>query len=140
MTMFRYVFVALAALMLASCSGAGKTDRASHASEINSAETRIFVLRSTGFSGSANLINVSLNGKKIGGIGNNESISLPVSPGSKTLAVNMGGLGSLTTNKVQRQFTLKQGEKKFFVINMDVGAFGATLKLYEVSSSEFLRS
>lgn len=138
--MLRLVFVVLSALVLASCSGAGKTDRASHATEINSAETRVFVLRSTGFANAANLVNVTLNGQKIGGIGNNESISLPVSPGAKTLAVNMGGLGSLTTSKVQRQFTLKPGDKKFFVINQDAGAFGATLKLYEVSSSEFLRS
>lgn len=138
--MFRFLAVVLSIIALTSCSGAGNTNLTLHLSEIKSSETRIFIIRSTGYTNAANLIKMTLNGKQLKSIGNKESISVVTNAGSNTLVVSMGGLGSIATREVSRQFTINPGGKKYFVINQDMNLIGATLKLYEVSSEEFLKS
>ena len=127
-------------MLVTSCAGDGQKTRATHLSEMRSSGTKIFVSRSTGYTNSANRVKMTLNGKQLKSIGNKESIGALANTGSNSLTIAMGGAGSIGTKDTVRNFNMKAGEKKYFVINQDTNLFGATLKVYEVSEKEFLNS
>lgn len=68
-------------LLVMGCAGSGVKGVGQLIPAIESDQTAILVMRDTGFSGTAALVEVAVDGIPIGDLGNKESLLHPVSPG-----------------------------------------------------------
>jgi hypothetical protein len=130
------VIVLFSILFLASCSGTGKKYSVLY-QEIKTNQTQIFVKRQTGYHGLAALIKVTLDGKKIGALGNSERLSATTNVESGVLSAGFTGLASIASSSASRQFRIKKGEKLFFVIKQDIGFASSTLRIYGTDQNDF---
>jgi len=121
---------------LTSCTGTGKNS-AVLTQEIKTNQTKIFVKRQTGYQGLAALTKVTLNGKSIGELGNSERLSASTEVGSGVITAGFTGLASIASSDASKQFTIKKGEKLFFIIKQDVGIASTTLRIYGIDQNEF---
>lgn len=137
--LYKKWFVLLPLLFLVSCSGTGKKSAVLF-QETKTDDTQIFVKRLTGHPGRTGLIEVTLNGLKIGKLGENKRLSASTEVGPGTLSVGVKGLAVLAspgTAGDTRQFTIKKGEKLFFIIKQDIGVFLKRLRIYPINQSDF---
>ena len=123
-------------LFLASCSGTGKKSAVLF-QEIKTAHTQIFVKRQTGHPRLLSLIQITLNGTEIGKLKEKGRLSGSTEVGSGVLSARFTGLSSIGISSVSRPFTIKKGEKLFFIITQEVGMFLKRLKIYPIKQSDF---
>ena len=122
--------------LLVSCSGTGKKGAVLF-QETKTPSTRIFVKRQTGHPRSLALIKVTLNGTEIGKLREKGRLSGLTEVGSGVLSASFTGLTSIGTSNVSRPFTIKNGEKLFFIITQETGMFLKKLRIYPVSQNDF---
>ena len=81
--------IAILSFTLNACAGTGTKDMGIiRQAADDSSSTAIFVLRDTGYSGSATLVNVVLDGVTIANLGQGETVTYPVEPGQHILTAN----------------------------------------------------
>ena len=130
--------IAILSFMLNACAGTGTKDMGiirQAADDVSS--TSIFVLRDTGYPGSANLINVVLDGVTIANLGQGETVTYPVEPGQHILTANFPGLGGIGLNEPVATFDIEGKDKKFFTIQMRTGLLVNTLNLLEITRDSY---
>lgn len=125
-------------LIISACAGSGYKDRNIHSQELLSPDTLIFVKRDTGYVGSAALVKITHNGKKVSEIGDKESVTIPAVVGTNTLSADFTGLASIGSGGSTRTIGLKAGEKAFFTVALNQGLFSSEIKLYETNQTEFM--
>ena len=123
-------------LILASCSGTGSS-YSSVKYEVDQAEGKVFVLRDTGWSCSACLITVNLNGKRIGKIGNKEVVIGNIESGTNYIKAEVAGIQSIGLNGTSARFNSGLKTNKFFVLTQTVGLVSAKMKLLETSETSW---
>ena len=124
--------------MLNACAGTGTKDMGIIRQAADDASsTSIFVLRDTGYPGSANLVNVVLDGVTIANLGQGETVTYPVEPGQHILTANFPGLGGIGLNEPVATFDVKGKDKKFFTIQMRTGLLVNTLNLLEITRDSY---
>ena len=99
--------------------------------------TTVFVLRDTGFQGSANLVDVVLDGVTIANLGQGETVTYPIEPGEHILSANFRGIGGVGLNSPVATFEVEGKEKRFFTIQLRTGALINTMTLTEVSRDSY---
>jgi|TARA_E500000178_G_C16994521_1_gene742479 hypothetical protein len=125
-------------LLVMGCAGSGVKGVGQLIPAIESDQTAILVMRDTGFSGTAALVEVAVDGIPIGDLGNKESLLHPVSPGDHTVAVRFKGIGGLGLNKEMKSFSVENGEKVFYQINLKMGLLTNELVLNGVTKETFI--
>lgn len=125
-------------LFVMGCAGSGVKGVGQLIPAIESDQTAILVMRDTGFSGTAALVEVAVDGIPIGDLGNKESLLHPVSPGDHTVAVRFKGIGGLGLNKEMKSFSVENGEKVFYQINLKMGLLTNELVLNGVTKETFI--
>ncbi len=141
--MNRALTFSLLFIFLAGCAGTGMKSSGlvfSQIDELRGTNT-VFVSRDTGYTGSAALISVKLNGAEVGDLGDGEVISALGKSGSNVIEVGFSGIASLGMSMEKTQtFNLRAEEGGFFIINMKSGLLTNELQLLEVSESTFKNS
>ena len=123
-------FVIALMLSMVGCAGTGIKDQDIIRRAIDDpATTAVFVLRDTGFQGSAALLDVGLNGTVIGNLGVGETVTYQIEPGLHTLTANFRGLSGVGANDPVATFEIESREKKFFAISLRTGLLVNTLIL-----------
>lgn len=125
-------------LLVMGCAGSGVKGVGQLIPAIESDQTAILVMRDTGFSGTAALVEVAVDGIPIGDLGNKESLLHPVSPGDHTVAARFKGIGGLGLNKEMKSFSVENGEKVFYQINLKMGLLTNELVLNGVTKETFI--
>tara|TARA_A100001011_G_scaffold386151_1_gene461445 strand:- start:861 stop:1271 length:411 start_codon:yes stop_codon:yes gene_type:complete len=123
-------------ILLAACSGTGMKSNIL-LQQINTKQTKVFVKRDTGYQGLAALVKVTLNGIKIGELGNGERVSADIKQDSGVLSAGFTGIASIASSSGSRQFSIKRGEKLFFIIKQDVNIASTKLSIYQTDQNEF---
>lgn len=124
---------------LVGCAGTGIKDPNIIRQAVNDpSTTSIFVLRDTGFQGSAALLDVGLNGVVIGNLGAGETVTYQVDPGRHTLTANFRGISGVGVNDPVATFEIENQEKKFFAVSLRTGLLVNTLILSEISEDSYL--
>ena len=138
MKMSKLSFYLCLATLLMRCAGTGTKDiGAITMAATDRAATTVFVLRDTGYSGSANLLDVTLDGVIIANLGDGETVTYPVAAGNHALQVGFRGLGGVGVNEPMSTFEILEAEKKFFSIQLRAGVLTNTLLVTEVSRDSF---
>ena len=124
---------------LAGCAGTGIKDSNIIRQAVNDpSTTAIFVLRDTGYQGSAALLDVGLNGVVIGNLGVGETVTYQVDPGLHTLTANFRGISGIGVNDPVATFEIESQGKKFFAVSLRTGLLVNTLILSEISEDSYL--
>ena len=130
--------IAILSFMLNACAGTGTKDMGIIRQAADDASaTAIFVLRDTGYPGSANLVNVVLDGVTIANLGQGETVTYPVEPGQHILTANFPGLGGIGLNEPVATFDVEGKDKKFFTIQMRTGLLVNTLNFLEITRDSY---
>ena len=125
-------------ICLIACSGTGTRNLSEVIPVIDqSGESKIFVLRKTGYICSACLMNVVLNGEKIGRIGTSEMVVGVPKPGNNALEVKIGGIQGVGLNKPIVNFNFKKGTNRFYLVKMKAGLVSNKLILEEISKASW---
>ena len=132
----RLLITLLLSISVMGCAGTGNKSTEQHAADIYSNETLIFIKRNTGFYSGASLVTVSVNNSQKKDLGTKESIALEASVGENKINVGWKGLGDL--GAAEKTLVLKEGEKAFFVISVNVNMLSIDLKLYQVDRLDFM--
>ena len=103
-------------------------------------ETAVFVVRQTGMTGVAQLIEVSVDNVVIGTLGNKEVIHTSLEPGVHSVTVRFTGIGGIGINNVMKTFSLEKGEKAFYTIKLKTGLLTNKLELIGVTKDTFVYS
>jgi len=133
------ILVLLFVLLLSSCTGTGKNIVLLQ-QELQSDETQIFVKRETGWSGSAALIKVELNGNLIGELGEKERLNASTKIGSGIVKASFTMIASIGAKDALRTFKISKGEKLFFIIKQDIGVLSTALKIYQIDQNDFFEN
>lgn len=130
--------ISMLSTCLFSCSGTGTRNLSEVVPVIDqSGESKVFVLRKTGYICSACLMNVVLNGERIGRIGTSEMVVGNPKPGNNALEVNIGGIQGVGLNKPIANFSFRKGTNKFFLVKMKAGLISNKLILEEISKASW---
>jgi len=130
--------ISMLSICLIACSGTGTRNLSEVIPVIDqSGESKIFVLRKTGYICSACLMNVVLNGEKIGRIGTSEMVVGVPKPGNNALEVNIGGIQGVGLNKPIVNFNFKKGTNRFYLVKMKAGLVSNKLILEEISKASW---
>jgi len=130
--------IAILSFALNACAGTGTKDLSIIRQAADDASsTAIFVLRDTGFSGSATLVDVVLDGVTIANLGQGETITYPVEPGQHVLTANFRGIGGIGLNEPVATFDVEGKDKKFFTIQLRTGVLVNTLNLLEITRDSY---
>ena len=103
-------------------------------------EGSVFVLRDTGYIGSVALMKVSLNGRRIGEIGRDETAVGKMSDGNNYLEAESTGIAGMGMNSVRASFPKTGKENKYFIVKLQQGLFSNELEMFEVKESRFKSS
>lgn len=134
------VFLALS-LFITGCAGTGVKGVGMLLPVIESEEqTAVFVVRQTGMTGVAQLVEVAVDGVVIGTIGNKEVVHTSLEPGDHSVTVRFTGIGGIGINKVMKTFSLSEGEKAFYTIKLKTGLLTNKLELIGVTKDTFVYS
>ena len=132
-----YSSALLVVLFLYGCTGTGTKSTPSLLPAMeDETRTAVFVSRRTGYAGSARLMEVTIDGASIGTLGNKEAVSHDVSAGEHVVQVRQTGPSIL--NEPTKIFTVDEGQKAYFVVDLTTGFFKNTLKLTAVTRDSFL--
>lgn len=127
-------------LLLAACTGTGVRDKSTFLQAAAGGDTIVVVERRMQYGGGS-LLKVHLNGKKIGDLGLQESVSGKAVVGPNILTVGFGGISALTRDPDQRSFSMKPGQKRYFALG--AGAFDVVgvrrIIFLEVTEDEFFQ-
>lgn len=124
-------------LVVSACSGDGSKSYSNVLSNIETVDQgAVYVFRDTGYIGSVNKMGIILNGKKIGSIGNGETIFGRSISGNNYLEVKFQGLLAMGMNATT-SFAASGKENKYFIIKLDAGLLSNELELFEVSENAF---
>ena len=119
-------------LVLSSCAGTGYNNYADIAPIMEeNPSAKVFILRDMGFAGSAALVHLSLNGTKIGELGEGEMTVGNGQIGNNVLSAEMGGLAGLGMNEPTKTFEISDGENKYFIIGLKMGIIQSKMLLNE---------
>ena len=94
-------------------------------------------MRDTGWSCSACLIAVHLNGKRIGKIGNKEVAIGNIESGARYIEAEVAGIRSIGLTGTSARFNAGSKTNKFFVLTQTVGLVSAKMKLLETSEASW---
>lgn len=137
----RFLSSLLLVVFVGACSGTGTTNYSALMSMIdNSSDGSVFVLRDTGFSGGGALMNVSLNGRNIGQIGNGETTMGVSNRGNNYLEVSFAGISGMGINSVPISFVRSGNENNYFVVKLSSGALQNRLQVFELTEDSFKAS
>ncbi len=124
-------------ILLSACTGTGSTSKSQFFSVVDSDITAVLVVRNTGYAGSAALVDVKIDGVSIGTLGEKEILSKEISVGSHRVAVEFKGLGGIGLNDVAKPFTVKEGDKVYYSIQLETGFLTNKLKLVGLTRESF---
>ena len=131
----------LLVVFVGACTGTGTTNYSAVMSLIdNSSDGSVFVLRDTGFSGGGALMNVSLNGRSIGQIGNGETTVGVSNRGNNYLEVRFTGMSGIGINSAPIRFVRSGSSKNYFIVKLTSGALQNRLQIFEVTEESFKAS
>ena len=129
----------LSIVLLASCSGNG-VPQSSVALYEDQANSKVFVYRNTGFSGSANLMEITLNGNMIGKIGNEETAIGTAKSGTNILQAKFASFGGLGLKSRFYEFAQTENENRYFLVKLNTGLLTNTVEMLEVSRGSFMNA
>ncbi len=122
---------------LTGCSGSGIKSYSTVASLADRQGSSLFVLRDTGFVGSAALITVTLNGQQIAEIGNGETAIGKISSEKNYVTVAFSGIQSTWLSSSSLSFNKNGTGNKYFIIKMNASMLSNSLQLLEVTEASF---
>lgn len=126
-------------LFMVGCAGTGIKDQDIIRRAVDDpATTAVFVLRDTGYQGSAALLDVGLDGTVIGNLGVGETVTYQIEPGRHSLTANFRGISGIGVNDPVATFEIVSQEKKFFAVSLRTGLLVNTLTLSEISEDSYL--
>ena len=133
----KLLLVSTCLILLSACTGTGTISKSQSFSIADSDITAVLVVRNTGFAGSGALVDVRIDGISIGTLGEKEVISKEISVGSHVIAVEFTGIGGIGLNDVAKSFTVKNGDKVFYSIQLETGFLTNKLKLVGLTKDSF---
>ena len=132
------LFVSICVGLAAGCAGTGTKDVSVYTAAIENTDSAAFVIaRRTGYTGSAALIGVKIDGAEVGALGEQEVGVYEVSEGAHTIDVAFKGIAGIGVNSVSKTRQLTAGEKVYFSIQQMVGLLSSELKMLELTKSGF---
>jgi len=134
------LYICLSTFFLAGCVGTGTKDISVYVAKIEAEGTAVVIKRSTGYAGSGGLISVVIDGVERGTLGNREVGVYDVDEGLRSINVSYKGVASIGMNSVLNSKQLSFGEKVFYTIQQEVGAFTTKLKMLELTKDGFYQS
>jgi len=136
----RLLIITLLMTILSACSGSGVKSYSTTMLISEQSEGSVFVLRDTGYIGSVALMKVSLNGRRIGEIGRDETAVGKMSDGNNYLEAEFTGIAGMGMNSVRASFPKTGKENKYFIVKLQQGLFSNELEMFEVKESRFKSS
>ncbi|MBO9452880.1 hypothetical protein J7426_21635 [Tropicibacter sp. R16_0] len=124
--------------LVAACTGTGTREVDAINSALQQADgNTAFVLRSTGYAGSAVPIAVLLNGQEVESLAVNEVGTFQTPPGKHVLNIDFKGIDlGLRTNSLT--YVNDPSKPQYFVINLKQQFASAKMTISEVSQESFL--
>jgi len=126
--------------LLTNCAGTGTKNISTISIDEKIDKVAIFFSRPSAYYGGAVLGTISVNGEKVGDIGDGEYMRHIINPGSFSAKIETGGLalGAVSADSVAG--TGKAGDKFFYIISIKPGFFSSDWKLTETTNLGFKQS
>ena len=126
--------------LLGNCAGTGTKNISTISIDEKIDKVGIYFSRPSAYYGGAVLGSVTVNGEKVGDIGDGEYIRHIINPGNFSAKIETGGfaLGAISADSVAG--TGKNGDKFFYIISIKQGFFASDWKLTETTNLGFKQS
>jgi hypothetical protein len=128
------------ALILSGCAGTGVNSPSTVMMLASPQNGSVFVLRDTGYVGSAALISVALNGQSIGNVGNKETVIGRSTSGINFIEAQYSGVQGIGINATNATFQKQSNNNKYFIITTRAGLLQNSIQILEVSADSFKAS
>ena len=126
--------------LLGNCAGTGTKNISTISIDEKIDKVGIYFSRPSAYYGGGVLGSITVNGEKVGDIGDGEYIRHIINPGSFSAKIETGGLalGAISADSVAG--TGKNGDKFFYIIHIKQGFFSSDWKLTETTNLVFKQS
>ena len=126
--------------LISNCAGTGTKNISTISIDEKIDKVGIYFSRPSAYVGGAVLGSVTVNGEKVGDIGDGEYIRHIINPGNFSAKIETGGiaLGAISADSVAG--TGKNGDKFFYIIYIKQGFFSSDWKLTETTNLGFKQS
>ena len=133
-------FIASLLILVSNCAGTGSKNISTISIDEKIDKVGIYFSRPSAYYGGAVLGSITVNGEKVGNIGDGEYIRHIVNPGSFSAKIETGGLalGAISADSVAG--TGKNGDKFFYIISIKPGFLSSDWKLTETTNLGFKQS
>ena len=130
--------IVLVSIFISGCAGTGTKDVTVYSAQIEDSETTAFVIgRRTGYTGSAGLISIKIDGAEVGSLGEQEVGVYEVSEGAHTVEVKFKGIAGIGVNAGVKSRQIEDGEKVFYSIQQTMTLLSSKLKMLELTKEGF---
>ncbi len=120
--LFSFILFIIIAATLINCAGEGSSYIEARADlDQNVKGGKVYILRDTGYSCSACLVTLTLNGRNIGKIGDRETAIAVIDKKENFIKAEVKGVQTLGMAPNSAKFEAKKGENKFFIIQQKMG-------------------